>query len=336
NTQFTYIVQVRNQDGITVSLDSVEASVASNESIMAALVWTPESAGTYEIQTFVWSNSASPPPLSASRNISLTIMNDVMDVEHSYDNFPITTYIGFPENRERYEYCVSIDSHGGTCDSFTGYKEYSLTLFSEKSRDIKLNVENVPKGMWVKLVPQQLNVGTSGSSVRMIVAGGGLPFASPTPDIQSLIIQAESGDERTTIGDLSVRTDIPTLTILNSPEPIEFPEKIDVSGGSSFRVFGAVYDPDEPSNSMSVNLSVLGLLHDGKIVPLPSWLEVDILDSSFSLNDSQPYYFVIRAIRTSESAPLGMHTVVIEEIIDGQRFTQNLQIRVMEPTRLGP
>ncbi|GEM_PF-4824044 len=335
--RFTYIVQVTNEDGIVVSLSSVEGSLASNESIQAALTWTPESAGTYEIKAFVWSNFASAPPLSPSRNISLTVMNGVMDVEQSYNNFPLTTYIGFPENKKRFGYCVPLDSNGETCDSFIGYKEYSLTLFSEERRDIKLNVPNVPKGMWIKLVPQQLNVGPEGTSARMIVAGGGgLPFTGPETDIQSLIIQAESNEEKARIGDLRVRTNIPTLTVLNSAGPIEFPEKIYVWAESSFRIFGGVYDTDEPqNNSLSVNLSVLGLLQEGKIIPMPSWLEVDIPNSSFSLNASEPHYFVTRAVRTSESALLGDHTIVIEEIIDGQRFTQNLQIRLMEPARLG-
>lgn len=459
---FTYIVQVKDRDGITVYLDSIEGSLAAKQSRKVVLAFIPESAGRHEIETFVWTDLLRPVPLSTTKSITVTFVNgtgygDPYDKERAVRSFefqsegsskpkvvlnqgewlelplqvrlasenygilwmdlsleglpsnvhawitrnelrntvglwrssnttvpiyavsyaqpgnytlringtgnminlltgevigigseigsihleikpkpfPITVDIGYSTERKNYKFCVPLEPSGEDCFSFSVYKEYPITVFSPERTKVKLNVLNVPKGVWVKLVPQELDVGPNGTSAKMMVAGGVYPYTIPTGEIVPLIIQAEYKHGNAAIGDLLARTSIFGLTVLHSIGPIEFPEEAMWFGpmDAPHTVFGALYDPRESSNdSLSVHLSVLGVLKEGKILPLPSGLKVDIPNPSFILNASQPHYFLIKTY--TASAPLGTHTIAIEEIIDGQRFIEKLQIRVVEPIRL--
>ena len=76
---------------------------------------------------------------------------------------------------------------------------------------------------------------------------------------------------------------------------------------------------------------VSGLLKDQKIYPLPPWLKIVIPEKSFLLKPNMPYYFVIAG--STSQAPIVDQTIVIDETIDGQRFSQDLHITVLKPVR---
>ncbi len=318
--QFTYIVRVKDQDGITVSLDSVRGSVSSNESIRAALAWTPEAAGTYEVGTFVWSDSYSP-PLAPFRTTSVKVVNmeEIQPIQIKVD---LVAYKNHPT-----KFCITMEPSGEMCESRIGYQEFPIKVFSDETMDIELKALNVPSGVWVRLVPNRLlNVGPDGASAAMFLAGAVKPFTH-TGETETLTIQAESPDGESAKSFLPlIQTD--HLTILRSPGPIELVGEIPISSNQTyFRVFGVVYDPEGSYSPLTVKVSVLGLVDDGKTVPLPSWLGVDIPVFYFSLNEVRPYYIMIQA--SGSNAPTGTYEVAIEEIINGERFVRNLQVTVI-------
>lgn len=71
---FTYIVQVKDHDSIIVWLDSAEFDLLTHESTKATLSWTPDSAGTYSIEIFLWSDLKNPIPLTPSRNMNVNVI----------------------------------------------------------------------------------------------------------------------------------------------------------------------------------------------------------------------------------------------------------------------
>ncbi len=73
NTQFTYLVQVKDEQGFTVELLSMEGQIRSNESINPGLGWKPEKTGLYEIKTYVWSELSTPIPLAQFRRTVITV-----------------------------------------------------------------------------------------------------------------------------------------------------------------------------------------------------------------------------------------------------------------------
>lgn len=61
---FAYIVQIKDSKGIVVKLEAVEGLLPSGKSFTVGVSWTPESAGTYSAEAFVWKSLKEPVPLS--------------------------------------------------------------------------------------------------------------------------------------------------------------------------------------------------------------------------------------------------------------------------------
>jgi hypothetical protein len=56
NINWAYIIQIIDSNGAIVDLNFATGSLVKNQTLTAALSWTPHSAGNYEIETFVWDN----------------------------------------------------------------------------------------------------------------------------------------------------------------------------------------------------------------------------------------------------------------------------------------
>ena len=62
---FTYIAQIKDQEGITVMLESVEGNLSPQKQSRLAVKWLPEEPGNYSVEIFVWKNLGDPSPLTA-------------------------------------------------------------------------------------------------------------------------------------------------------------------------------------------------------------------------------------------------------------------------------
>ncbi len=71
---FAYITQIRNDEGIVISLSWLTGSLTPRQSFSPAQSWTPTESGLYDIQVFVWESIDNPealsPPLSMRINVS--------------------------------------------------------------------------------------------------------------------------------------------------------------------------------------------------------------------------------------------------------------------------
>ena len=73
NINWAYIVQVINSDGAIVDLNYATGSLANNQTLAAALSWTPSEAGNYKIEIFVWDNLRDINPLAPMSTYSITV-----------------------------------------------------------------------------------------------------------------------------------------------------------------------------------------------------------------------------------------------------------------------
>jgi hypothetical protein len=64
NIDWAYIVQVINSDGAIVDLNYATGSLVKNQTLAAALSWTPSERGNYKIEIFVWDNLRDINPLA--------------------------------------------------------------------------------------------------------------------------------------------------------------------------------------------------------------------------------------------------------------------------------
>lgn len=70
---FAYIVQIKDSDGVTVSLGWITGSLSPNQRLSPALSWTPEKAGVYLAEIFVWDSITNPDPLSPPLHLDIEV-----------------------------------------------------------------------------------------------------------------------------------------------------------------------------------------------------------------------------------------------------------------------
>lgn len=68
---FAYIVQVQNENGVTVSLAWITGTLKPAQSFSPAISWTPNEAGKYEATIFVWESIDNPSALSPTLSLKI-------------------------------------------------------------------------------------------------------------------------------------------------------------------------------------------------------------------------------------------------------------------------
>lgn len=71
---FTYIVQVKDSEGITVSLSWITVELQPNESLKVAQSWLPSIPGNYSVEIFVWEGLTNPTALSPPRIKNIKVL----------------------------------------------------------------------------------------------------------------------------------------------------------------------------------------------------------------------------------------------------------------------
>jgi hypothetical protein len=71
---FAYIVQIQNEDDVTISLAWLTGSLAPAQSLSPAISWTPDTPGRYVATIFVWEGIDNPSPLSHTISMPITVM----------------------------------------------------------------------------------------------------------------------------------------------------------------------------------------------------------------------------------------------------------------------
>jgi len=61
---FAYLVQIQDNNGITLSLSWITGSLLPNQNMSLSQSWIPKSSGTYTAQIFVWQGVTNPDALS--------------------------------------------------------------------------------------------------------------------------------------------------------------------------------------------------------------------------------------------------------------------------------
>ncbi len=71
--EFAYLIQVQDENGVTVSLNWITGSLTEGQSLSPAVSWTPSEAGTYDVTAFVWESIENPTALSPTATIAITV-----------------------------------------------------------------------------------------------------------------------------------------------------------------------------------------------------------------------------------------------------------------------
>jgi hypothetical protein len=76
---FAYLVQIQNEDGVTVSLSWISGVLEPGQSMSPSQSWTPTVVGEYNAQIFVWESVDNPDALS----VPLTMKIKVAETENT-------------------------------------------------------------------------------------------------------------------------------------------------------------------------------------------------------------------------------------------------------------
>jgi hypothetical protein len=286
--------------------------------------------------------------LAISEDIQIT--NETFGILHvmvTPSNSEIEFDISEPQY-QRKELCVEDDSSpgGGTmCIGFVAEEEFPIIISSPSAANevITLSASGIPEDVWAKFVPANFNLSNDGgkapstTSGKLMLAGAIKPFGGFPPDtIVSVIHAGSAGSNAATNFVPIVRT--LNMTILHEAGRIDFPVEITQNiNGTNFGYTGVVYDPYDNSSSLSVSLSIAGMATEdgGKTIsPLPEWIKAELPISSFTLNSSEPYYFLVKV--TTHLAPVGTYYLAIDESIAKKHFTGYVKVDVVPPVYYSP
>lgn len=73
---FAYIVQIRDQNNLVISLSWLTGSLTPGQTFSPALSWTPTVSGMYTIEIFVWESIKNPDTLSAPLLLSVDVVEN--------------------------------------------------------------------------------------------------------------------------------------------------------------------------------------------------------------------------------------------------------------------
>lgn len=73
DVDWAYLVQIIDPKGAISDLNYATGSLVTNQTLTAALSWTPHASGTYTIQVFVWDNLRDINPLAPMSSHTVTV-----------------------------------------------------------------------------------------------------------------------------------------------------------------------------------------------------------------------------------------------------------------------
>ena len=71
--QFTYLVQIKNSDDVTIHLSWIAGKFLPGQVLGSSLSWIPQTPGTYDVTVFVWENIDDPTPLTHSVSLIVNV-----------------------------------------------------------------------------------------------------------------------------------------------------------------------------------------------------------------------------------------------------------------------
>ena len=70
---FAYITQVKNDDGVVISLSWLTGSLSPRQTFSPAQSWIPTESGIFHIQVFVWEGIDNPDALSPTLSMTVNV-----------------------------------------------------------------------------------------------------------------------------------------------------------------------------------------------------------------------------------------------------------------------
>ncbi len=159
-------------------------------------------------------------------------------------------------------------SNGGGSQGL-GWEEIPITVYAPATTAVNLTSLTLFQGGWLKIVPSYLpDVGPDGANATVFMVG----VSQTTNHYNNTLFIGGSGADGLT-GDAALPVEqSPDATIVTGMTPISLAS---AEFGGSPGIVSLLYDPPTGSpSSLAVSVTVAGVLENGSVSPLPSWLNV--------------------------------------------------------------
>jgi hypothetical protein len=227
------------------------------------------------------------------------------------------------------EVCLLTFAGGGGIQTFPSTESFPITLTSSRDISVNLSAIDVPTGTWIHFQPSAMVASPNGATSNMTIAGAVQPF-TPRETGPNMTIQAAYSGGSVNVTMLLLPS-VPIGVIQSASTPMQPHDLYTNENGSSSQTFAVVFDPSASfqSNSIAVTLSAQGMIQNGAVVALPSWLRLPNSNHTLSLTAEQPFYFVMTA--TGIDARPGTYEIAIQETIGGSQFMVVMNVVVLPP-----
>ena len=71
---FAYLVQIQNEDGVTIALSWITGTIGAGATFSPSQSWTPDATGSYTATIFVWESVSNPTALSPQLSITIDVV----------------------------------------------------------------------------------------------------------------------------------------------------------------------------------------------------------------------------------------------------------------------
>ena len=71
---FAYLVQIQNEDGVTIALSWITGTLGAGATFSPSQSWTPDATGSYTATIFVWESVSNPTALSPQLSITIDVV----------------------------------------------------------------------------------------------------------------------------------------------------------------------------------------------------------------------------------------------------------------------
>ena len=78
---FAYIVQIEDDEGVSISLAWITGALSPNQRLSPALSWTPDESGMYTAKIFVWESITNPDALSPPLHLEIEVREKTVQHE---------------------------------------------------------------------------------------------------------------------------------------------------------------------------------------------------------------------------------------------------------------
>ena len=229
---------------------------------------------------------------------------------------------------------------------FVAYESFPVTVHASPNATVTLKtIDTAPSPqqaaiginsnkLWSWFNPTNIQTDKNGmANSNFTLVGAVMPFVANDIANVSLPIVASSGPATQGIANLPIEfTGYSSGAIIQSASPIFFERTlVGQTGNLGIYRYVIVYNPPQqnPSSPLHANMTVVGSWQNGKVGPMPSGIDLSVVQSSFDLVPNQPFYFGISETNTLETSNnTRNYTFSVQEQLGNSIYLEPLNITI--------